>query len=74
MPLYTLLQSDSPENIRSRVIAALNVTNSFYIFGGSILAVGLLSIGMSISMLFGLLGLINIVVMLMLRSYARGRA
>ena len=74
VPLYTLLQSDSPESIRSRIIAALNVTNSFYIFGGSILAVGLLSVGLSISMLFGFLGLINIIVMLMLYSYAGRRA
>ena len=74
VPLYTLLQSDSPESIRSRIIAALNVTNSFYIFGGSILAVGLLSVGLSISMLFGFLGLINIIVMLMLCSYAGRRA
>ena len=73
VPLYTLLQSDSPERVRSRVIAALNVTNSIYIFGGSILAVGLLSVGLSISMLFGLLGFINFIVMIMLQAHAAGR-
>jgi MFS family permease len=70
VPLYTLLQMESPEDVRSRVIAALNVTNSFYILAGSIAAMVLLSlIGISISMLFGLLGLINVGVMIMLWAY-----
>ena len=74
VPLYTLLQMESPEGVRSRVIAALNVTNSFYILAGSITAMVLLTlIGISISMLFGLLGLINVGVMIMLRAYVVGR-
>ena len=73
VPLYTLLQTESPENVRSRMIASLNITNSFYIVAGSVCAIGILSAGVSVSMLFVLLAVLNVIVSCMLWRYTRRR-
>jgi len=58
VPLYTILQTRSPDQERSRMVAANNITNSLFMVLASLLTIGLFKMGISVPQLFlGLGGL-----------------
>ncbi|MER2494318.1 MFS transporter [Catenovulum sediminis] len=65
VPLYTLLQLKSAENNRSQVIAATNIFNALFMVMSAIVAIIWLTIlSFSIPAFYGLLGILNILVVL----------
>lgn len=52
VPLYALIQLRSNIAYRARIIAGNNIMNAFFMVVGALTAAGLLSLGMSIPMLF----------------------
>ena len=52
VPLYALIQRRSRREHLSRIIAANNIINAIFMVGASIMAIGLLQIGLSIPELF----------------------
>jgi len=52
VPLYTLIQTRSEANHRSRVIAGNNVLNALFVVAAAVLAIALLDLGLSIPQLF----------------------
>ncbi|MFZ2824446.1 MFS transporter [Hydrogenophaga sp.] len=62
VPMYALIQMRSQPTHRARIIAANNILNALFMIGSSVLAGALLSAGVSIPQLFGLVGLANAVV------------
>jgi hypothetical protein len=59
VPLYTLMQTHSEESHRSRVVAANNILNAAFMVVAALLAIVLLSIGMSVPQLFLVTAVIN---------------
>ncbi len=59
VPLYTLLQKQSKPEQCSRVIAANNIMNSFFMVAASIVAIAVLNWGFSIPQFFMLSALLN---------------
>ncbi len=62
VPLYVLIQLRSAPEHRARIIAANNILNALFMVIGALVAGGLLGLGMSIAMLFGIAALINALV------------
>ena len=62
VPLYALIQHRGEEKYRSRLIAANNILNSLFMVGSAIMAMALLSFGLSISDIFLIVGILNIAV------------
>jgi 1-acyl-sn-glycerol-3-phosphate acyltransferase len=62
VPLYALIQSRSLPTHRSRIIAANNILNSFFMIVSALMAVGLTSAGVGIPGLFLTTALLNILV------------
>lgn len=62
VPLYTLLQKRVEDKIRSRTIAANNISNAMFMVVASILVIGVLSVGFDIADLFWMLAVINFLV------------
>jgi 1-acyl-sn-glycerol-3-phosphate acyltransferase len=62
VPMYALIQMRSQPTHRARIIAANNILNALFMIASSVLAGALLSAGLSIPQLFGLVGLANAVV------------
>ena len=63
VPLYALVQSQSGNDERARVIAGMNIMNALFMVLASALAIVLLSFaGLSIPQLFGVVALLNLVV------------
>ena len=62
VPMYALIQMRSQPTHRARIIAANNILNALFMIASSLLAGALLSAGLSIPQLFGLVGLANAVV------------
>jgi 1-acyl-sn-glycerol-3-phosphate acyltransferase len=62
VPLYALIQKRSKRRHLSRIIAANNIINSVFMVAASVLAVGLLRLGLSIPELFLVLAVLNIAV------------
>jgi len=60
VPLYTILQTRSPDNVRSRMIAANNICNSLFMVISSLVTVGLFSLGFGVLDVFLGLGIITI--------------
>ena len=59
VPLYVMLQTRSPVEKRSQVVAANNIVNAIFMTFASILAIVLLKIGLSIPQLFLVIALMN---------------
>lgn len=59
VPLYALVQSRSDITVRSRIIAGNNIMNAGFMVMASILAVALLSMGLTIPQLFLVTALMN---------------
>ncbi len=62
VPLYVILQTRSAVEHRARVIAANNILNALFMVVGAIGAAGLLSLGVSIPVLFGIAAIANALV------------
>lgn len=62
VPLYAILQHDSDNENRSRIIAANNILNALFIVVGAGVAAGLLSAGWSITQLFLAMAIVNLLV------------
>lgn len=68
VPLYALLQTESDEAVRARVVAANNVVNALFMVVGAGLAALLLGLGVGIPALFLGLGGLNLAVAWHLRK------
>lgn len=66
VPLYTWLQVASPDSFRSQAIACNNIMNGLYMVGAAIVAAILLGLLHSVSWLFLLLSLANVLALLLL--------
>ncbi len=64
VPLYALIQTRSAPAHRSRIIAANNILNAFFLVASAGVALGLLAAGLDIPGLFLAIGLMNAVVAL----------
>jgi 1-acyl-sn-glycerol-3-phosphate acyltransferase len=62
VPLYALIQQRAPREKLSRIIAANNILNAFFMVIAAVLAITLLSAGMSIPQLLLLTALLNALV------------
>lgn len=62
VPLYAIVQARTDPKYVSRVIAANNILNAFFMVGSAGLAIGLLSIGFTIPELFLTVAILNAVV------------
>jgi acyl-[acyl-carrier-protein]-phospholipid O-acyltransferase/long-chain-fatty-acid--[acyl-carrier-protein] ligase len=60
VPLYTILQSRSPNHLRARMIAANNIMNALFMVVSAILSVGLLALGFTIHGIFLVISLLSI--------------
>tara|TARA_B100000925_G_C22010564_1_gene476176 strand:+ start:2580 stop:4463 length:1884 start_codon:yes stop_codon:yes gene_type:complete len=61
VPLYTLLQTKSPEETRSQFIACNNIINAIYMVGAAVCSILLLSLGLKLKEIFLIVSLINLV-------------
>ncbi|MGE3318256.1 MAG: MFS transporter [Candidatus Berkiella sp.] len=59
VPLYVMLQTRSPVETRSQVVAANNIMNAIFMTFASIVAIVMLKIGLSIPQLFLVIALMN---------------
>lgn len=64
VPLYALIQERSDPAFRSRIIAANNIVNAFFLVASAGVALGLLKSGLSIPQLFLVIGVMNAAVAL----------
>ena len=68
VPLYALIQERAKRQHLSRIIAANNIINSFFMVGAAGLAIALMNAGLSIPQLFVVLGILNAVVAIYIYS------
>jgi acyl-[acyl-carrier-protein]-phospholipid O-acyltransferase/long-chain-fatty-acid--[acyl-carrier-protein] ligase len=61
VPLYTLLQKRVEDKLRSRTIAANNISNAMFMVLGSVLVIAVLSSGFEIPDLFWMLAIVNLI-------------
>jgi len=66
VPLYALIQQRSDPGHRARVIAANNVLNALFMVVAAVLAIAVLSQGLGIGFLFGLVAALNLVVIVVM--------
>jgi 1-acyl-sn-glycerol-3-phosphate acyltransferase len=64
VPLYVLLQTRCIKESRSRTIAANSIFNALFMALASLLAIGLITLGLSLPNMFFVLGLLNLAVAL----------
>lgn len=62
VPLYTLLQKRVEDKLRSRTIAANNISNAMFMVLASILVIAVLSTSFEIADLFWMLAIVNLIV------------
>jgi hypothetical protein len=66
VPLYALVQQRSNPCHRSRIIAANNIINAFFMVISAILMIVLISVGIKIPEIFFIIAILNLVVMTMI--------
>ena len=69
IPLYAAIQARADSTRRSRVMAALNITNALFMVASAGGTIALYRFGLSIPDIFALLGILNIVTMLVASFY-----
>lgn len=69
VPLNTFIQEKSDVKVRSQVIAAYNISNSFFMVVSSVFLMGLLAFKVSFSIIFLLLFLLSLAVVFLLSRY-----
>jgi len=62
VPFYTILQTRSSDKTRSRMIAANNITNSFFMVLSSLIALALLGAGFIVTEVFMFLGVLTVAI------------
>jgi len=62
VPLYAMVQERANRQHLSRIIAANNILNAFFMVSASIMAITLLSLGLSVPQLFLVLAVLNLIV------------
>ncbi len=62
VPLYTVLQTKSPEESRARMIAANNIVNAVFMVATSVISLLLLQSGLQPSEVFAIYAMLNLVV------------
>lgn len=62
VPLYALMQHDSPKEFRSRAIACNNIINAIFMCGAAAITISLLFLGFSINQVFLVVGVMNMFV------------
>jgi acyl-[acyl-carrier-protein]-phospholipid O-acyltransferase/long-chain-fatty-acid--[acyl-carrier-protein] ligase len=62
VPMYAIMQSKSPEEHQARVVACLNITDSFGMVLSAVFVTGLLVCGVSIIKIFLILGVTNLLI------------
>ena len=62
VPLYAMVQERANRQHLSRIIAANNILNAFFMVSASIMAITLLSLGLSVPQLFLVLAALNLIV------------
>ena len=62
VPLYTLIQQRTTDEVRARVVAGNNILNSAFIFASSIVLIGFRGAGLSIPMIYGVIAVMNLAV------------
>ena len=62
VPLNAIIQHDTPEDIRSRILAGSAILNSIFVVASSVISAFLLSLGFGITSLFLMCALANLVV------------
>jgi acyl-[acyl-carrier-protein]-phospholipid O-acyltransferase/long-chain-fatty-acid--[acyl-carrier-protein] ligase len=68
VPAFAAVQSWSPPERRARVIAAVNVMNAAYMVGAGAVVAGLQAAGVSVGLLFAVLGVLSLGVVLFVRT------
>ena len=68
VPLYAMLQSHTPPEYRSRVMAASNLSDSVFMTLAALASAGLLAIGFGITDLFLLVATLNLAVVAYVRK------
>lgn len=66
VPLYVLLQTRTEEKERSQMVAANSVINAFFMVFANLLAIALLTLGLTVPQIFLVMGLMNLAVTLYL--------
>lgn len=69
IPLYAAIQARSDSARRSRVMAALNITNALFMVVSALGTIAFYKVGLSIPQIFGLLGVLNIVTIMIAGFY-----
>lgn len=69
IPLYAALQARADSSRCSRVMAALNITNALFMVVSALGTIALYQIGFSIPGIFGLLSILNILMMIIAISF-----
>ena len=68
VPLYTVMQHDSPPQHRARIIAANNVVNALFMVGSALAILGLFALSLSIPDVFLVMSLLNAAVAFYIRK------
>jgi acyl-[acyl-carrier-protein]-phospholipid O-acyltransferase/long-chain-fatty-acid--[acyl-carrier-protein] ligase len=68
VPAFAAVQAWAPTDRRARVIAGVNVLNAAYMLGGGAVVAGLQALGVSSPALFALTGVLNLVVIALVRK------
>jgi len=68
VPTFAAVQAWAPPERRARVIAGVNVLNAAYMLGGGAIVAGLQALGVSSPMLFALTGVLNLLVIVLIRK------
>jgi acyl-[acyl-carrier-protein]-phospholipid O-acyltransferase/long-chain-fatty-acid--[acyl-carrier-protein] ligase len=67
VPTFAAVQAWAPPERRARVIAGVNVLNAAYMLGGGAVVAGLQAAGVGSPMLFAITGLLNLLVIVLIR-------
>ena len=66
VPFYAAIQEQSEKKFLSRIIAANNIINAIFMVSASLLAISILSLGVSIPEFFALISVLNIFLMIIM--------
>lgn len=67
VPTFAAVQAWAPPERRARVIAGVNVLNAAYMLGGGAVVAGLQAVGVGSPMLFAITGILNLLVIVLIR-------
>ncbi len=71
VPLYTMMQDRSPVKYLSRIIAANNILNAFFMVLASIFIILLAKLGLSILQIFLIIAILNIIIFVFIKKIVK---